>query len=79
MPKVYEIWVEGYAATGEHGTARLIGKAEGDTFQSAVFSWLEENPDYEKKYGNFRITHERMFLWGCELFSSEIESRKSFG
>ena len=33
--KEYEIWSEGYAATGERGTAHYYGKAMGETFEEA--------------------------------------------
>lgn len=33
--KEFEIWMEGYAATGESSGAQLIGKAMGNTFIEA--------------------------------------------
>lgn len=37
--KRFDIWMEGYAATGEHGTAQLIGQSEGETFEEAVINF----------------------------------------
>lgn len=34
--KEWEIWIEGYAATGERSTASYVGKAMGETFDDAV-------------------------------------------
>lgn len=33
--KEFEIWSEGYAATGEHATADFIGKSMGNNFDEA--------------------------------------------
>jgi len=33
--KEYEVWMEGYAATGESDKHRLVGRYEADTFQEA--------------------------------------------
>jgi len=43
--KEYEIWVEGYAATGERGTASMIGKSFGDSFDTAVIEYMGNHPD----------------------------------
>jgi len=42
--KEYEIWSEGYAATGEHSTAHYYGKSFGETFEDAVknFTYPED-------------------------------------
>lgn len=32
----YEIWSEGYAATGEHSPAHFHGKSFGNTFEEAI-------------------------------------------
>lgn len=66
----YEIWAEGYAATGEHGTARLLGKAIAVDFKSACRALLADNPSYNA---------ERNSYWCCRLFPTETEARKSFG
>ncbi len=39
--KEYEIWIEGYAATGEHSTASLIGRASGETFDEACINFRQ--------------------------------------
>ena len=33
--KNFQIWIEGYAATGEHSTASYVGESEGETFLDA--------------------------------------------
>lgn len=49
--KEYEIWCEGYRATGEEGTAYLIGTAFGNTFNEACenFTYPEDLKDWEGK------------------------------
>jgi hypothetical protein len=48
--KEFEIWIEGYAATGEHQKAHLIGKAKGKTFEEACI--------------NFRYPEDIENMWG---------------
>ena len=45
--KEWEIWIEGYAATGEHSTASFEGNAFGETFDEAC-----ENFTYPEDYRN---------------------------
>lgn len=35
---MWEIWEEGYAATGERGEARLLGKEQAETFREACLA-----------------------------------------
>jgi len=49
MAKEFEIWVEGYAATGERGYASYIGKATGETFEEAC--------------RNFEYPHNILRVW----------------
>jgi len=88
--KKYEIWMEGYAATGEHSDAQKIGEAEGDTFDDAVKNYMlrptllphgiKENDKSryrsEEAYANRRSNWN---IWACNLFDNETDARKSFG
>lgn len=82
----YEIWIEGYAATGEHSTASYIGKGFGETFEEAVINFRypddgepinldkdENQPDGFRRYGG------RLCSWACGYFDNESDARKSFG
>lgn len=71
--KEFEIWVEGYAASGERSGASLLAKQKGETWVDAVSRYMEKNPN--------RITIDsRGFTdWGCRLFDNEADARKSFG
>lgn len=89
--KEYEIWMEGYSATGESGTAHLLGKIEARNFAQACHiyaaeSYLEEvekiNSASFKEYRDFsRWDYDttRYSIWACRLFWSEELARKSFG
>ena len=76
----YEIWVEGYAATGSYGEAQKIGEAEADSFDEAVQIIDEEIKHDGRDFGELR--HEKTghwSFWGCRLFDNENDARASFG
>lgn len=41
--KEFEIWIEGYAATGESSSASYLGKAKGNTFREACLCFVYPN------------------------------------
>lgn len=69
----YEIWMEGYRASGDCGTARFEGVWEGETFQEACQKWARatNSPQF--------YDPERNTYWCCRLYSNEIDARKRFG
>jgi len=71
---IYEIWSEGYSATGDSSSAIHHGQAEGASFQEACenFAWV--HPLFSKYFNK-----ERMTYWGCGLFNEEKVARKTFG
>ncbi len=84
----YEIWMEGYAATGESSGAQLIGDGEGNTFDEAVKDYMSKNPEHGIKpnerngyISEEAYTHRRSNwnIWACSLFDNEADARKSFG
>jgi Zn/Cd-binding protein ZinT len=73
--RTYEVWSEGYAATGESAGARFHGKFKGATFKDAVESYINTlSPDSRKSFNGERLTY-----WGCRFFDNEQDARKSFG
>jgi len=76
----FTLWVEGYAATGEHGTARYLGMAEADSFNEAVLKWNKEH-NADGRWGNlgYSLNHDRYSLWGCRIYDNEKDARKAFG
>jgi chloramphenicol O-acetyltransferase len=88
--KRYEVWVEGYAATGESGKAHLAGTAEARNFADAchkVFCRLhlesmladEKNPSRQYDAGRWDYDPTNLTYWGCALFDNERDARRSFG
>ena len=75
MKKFYHIWVEGYQATGDAGKAYYLGWCYASSFQEACDKFCTK--EIQKRYGNY--DPKRKSLWGCRLFESEVEARRSFG
>ena len=69
----FEIWIEGYAATGESGIAQKFGEAEGKDLADAVRNFFKGRDD--AKYLNKSYTT----YWGCRIFDNEADARKVFG
>lgn len=73
----YTIWAEGYRATGQHGTATLLGSASGETFRDAVKELAKRALPEDRAL--FNTDHIQPTYWGCRLFDNEEDARKSFG
>jgi len=72
--KVYDIWAEGYAATGESGGATLVGQACGETFKAACDKYATYDEGFKKLYDPLRLTY-----WGCKLFDNRHDAQERFG
>lgn len=72
---MYDIWVEGYAASGDRGVAQRVCTVEADTFSDACIK--------ANKSGKFQgfgtFDPERLTIWGCHLYPTKAEAKKSFG
>jgi hypothetical protein len=74
MP-TYEIWSEGYRTSGdEPGYAYHHWTMDGDTFADACVAYAAQDPEFAKYFHEARLTY-----WGCRLFATEAEARKTFG
>ena len=71
----YEVWTEGYAATGESSGAYFHGRFKGNTFKDAVKDFVKTLSAGSQK----DFSEERMCLWGCRFFDNERDARNSFG
>ena len=74
--KVFQIWTEGFAATGEHGAAYKMGAAKAESFEEACQLVCGE-AEFQKRHGTF--DPESLSVWGCRLFDNEKDARKGFG
>jgi len=74
--KTFTLWEEGYACTGEHGSANYLGKWQGENFMDAYLAMVKA------KYGNPPpnwIHLDKPCIWGCNVYDNERDARKSFG
>ena len=81
---IYQVWLEGYAATGESGTAQLLGVAHAENFiEAAKKTWRERciKGGHDEKYADnyFSIRDGIPSIWGCACFDNEADARKRFG
>ena len=68
-----EIWIEGFDTSGQHADATKLGEYERASFEEAIHAYeLEHKIRIDRKDDNY-------FIWGCKLFTNELEARKSFG
>ena len=74
--KKFEVWTEGYAATGESGKATFHGEFKGETLKDAVIKWRNTLTD---PHSVKCVDLDRMTFWGCRFFDNETDARKSFG
>lgn len=72
--KKYEIWSEGYCASGDSAPATLLGVCEGDDFRDDCINYANINQPFKELFDSKRMT-----CWGCRLFDNEADARKSFG
>lgn len=95
MEKEFEVWMEGYAASGEHSDASFLGKVVAENFDEACIKLqgkhLDKNSDGTYSRGAYRGklpppskgVSEKMqgnySVWACQLFDNETDARKSFG
>lgn len=70
----YEVWIEGYAATGDRANARFLGKFSGPDFKSACIEAMKA-----LKWDMGYYDEERNSFWACRFYDNEREARASFG
>lgn len=68
--KMWQVWTEGYAATGEYGTATYHGECFAESFDEACKKILGDSVDFHYGYPS---------VWACKCYDNEIDARKSFG
>jgi hypothetical protein len=75
----WNVWTEGYAATGEHGYAQFHGRVCAVTFEEACHR-VWENAGGRKAMGEFTIGSDgRPRAWGCRFFDNEKDAKASYG
>lgn len=74
----FEIWAEGYSATGNASPARFVTRTQAPTFVEAVQKYVATLDKEAASYFDLR-NPERLTRWGCRLFDNEADARRSFG
>lgn len=74
-PKEYEVWMEGWMATGEINQAQLLGKVIAHSFKEAKLLVYNKQTPAEQRHWN----KEKTSVWGCKLYRTEAEARKFCG
>lgn len=74
--KKYQIWSEGYLATGMDfpEPAKLWGEVEAESFQAACDGMFSGDAELQRYYDRERLT-----VWGCRLFDNEADARRFMG
>ena len=71
---IVEIWVEGYQATGQQGTANCFGWYRANSLLEACEKLAKVNPEFDRLFVRHFMTY-----WGCKIFDNEEEARKAYG
>lgn len=72
--RLWQVWAEGYRATGEVGTATYVGEVLASSFEEACR--LLHNPGW----GALGATADgRPMYWGCRLYDNERDARATYG
>jgi hypothetical protein len=85
MPlKKFEVWMEGYAATGEREAAYKAGEVEARNFQEACHvlmckQYLEYIKKDWTKPGRWDYDPKNLTYWSRQLYDNETDARKNFG
>lgn len=83
-----ELWMEGYAVTGETAKASMIYECDANSFDEAIVKHNAEYPQHMiKKYERSQFESDEAYegykdkyhLWLCGIFDNELDARKSFG
>jgi hypothetical protein len=69
----FQIWSEGYQASGDYSDANYFATVEAETFQEACDKYFVTE-EHKKFYDPKTLTY-----WGCKLFDNETDARRSFG
>ncbi len=72
---LWDVYSEGYAATGEHGVAQLVQSGiEAPTFEAACDIAYADAP---RAYYDPNATPRR--YWACQLFPTLEEAQRAYG
>jgi hypothetical protein len=76
--KEWAVWTEGYAATGESGTAVFEGYWWGETFNDACQAWADADAARARLFRPGTKDRPPSY-WSCRMFNKEEDARRAFG
>jgi hypothetical protein len=77
-PLTWDLWMEGYQATGNFATARFLGSYDAFSYAEAVQQYLDEkHPTDQKQLASWHDGY--CAIWGCRIYDNETDARKYFG
>lgn len=78
--KLWSVWIEGFYATGEHGTASYHGEWEGETFADACAAFAAVHDDGTYAGPDYKLFNpQKLSWWSCQMFDNEADARKLCG
>ena len=88
--KQYDVWMEGYIATGESEKAKKVGSASARNFGEACHKVMcryylehlvkaEKDEDMQYAVGRWDYDPYKLSYWERLLFDNERDARRSFG
>lgn len=77
--KEYEIWIEGYATTGNISEAVRVTKEKAFSFHEAIQQYVNSLEPEQAKRWNYSKDLNVWTMWGCRVFDNETDARKAFG
>ncbi|MCA1026984.1 hypothetical protein LCM23_12860 [Cytobacillus kochii] len=72
--KDFDIWCEGYRATGQSGGATLLGHCTGKDLKEACENLAKKDEGFACYFNS-----EMMTFWGYRIFDNSADARRSFG
>lgn len=85
----FEVWAEGWSATGGSSPAHLVATVNAQTFREACYiamceqylSGIAERRKDDQYYNpdRFDYNFSNLTIWGCRLFDNQADASKSFG
>lgn len=76
---MWDVWIEGYQATGEHGHHKFVGSFRVGSFQDACILAALKLARGSWKTFNRYYNMEQNTWWGCHFYDNEADAAKDFG
>jgi len=72
MPE-FDVWSEGFRATGDSAPAHFHGVVEAPTFDDAC-DIVGAQPNWKRYYNSTQKT-----IYACKMFDNEADARRRYG